>query len=176
MCVSMETKTVIWARRGFVAACAACAISAMYLSRKQFVAWHTDPSVGAYLVPPYRPIGYFMRYAFTHFWLQYVISFVAAWFFFILAKRLNARRNGMIFEKEELYFLAIGLGASGHPGWIFYLLLVFSAYLLAALIGAAAHGATARVSFYYFWLPCAAVTIILNAYLHQYAWYANLLI
>ena len=138
--------------------------------------WHADVAQGAYLVPPYRGIGYFFRYAFVHFWLPYVISFVVAGIFYMGAEWLNKRRHGMLFEKEELYFLAIGIFVSGHPGWIFYLLIVFSAYLLATLISTLAYGPHTRISFYYFWLPCAAVTVALGAYLHQYAWYANLLI
>lgn len=82
----------------------------------------------------------------------------------------------MLFEPEELYFLAAGIFVSGHPAWLFYLCIVFVAYLIASLIATVAHGASARISFYYFWLPCAAVTLILNAYLMQYAWYANLVI
>jgi hypothetical protein len=125
-------------------------------------------------LPPYRPIGYFVRYAFMHFWLPHVLSFTAAMLFFAGAKWLNKRRHSMLFEPEELYFLAIGIFISGNPAWLFYLCVVFAAYLVASLIATAAYGTSARISFYYFWLPCAAVTIFLNTYLIQYAWYANL--
>lgn len=172
----MQANAFVWSRRGLWAACLSVVVYASYASRRQFLAWHADAEGGAYLIPPYRHMGYFVRYAFTHFLLQYAISFVIAWLFFYAGRRLNSLRGGMLFEREELYFLATGLFVSGHPGWIFYILLVLSAYLLASVIGAVAYGARARVSFYYFWLPCALVTVVLNAYLHQYAWYANLLI
>lgn len=138
--------------------------------------WHADTEGAAHLIPPFRPISYFVRYAFVHFWAEYVLSFAVAILFFAGAKWLNTKRHGMLFEPEELYFLAIGLFISGHPGWIFYLLVVFGAYLVATLIGAFAYGLRTRISFYYFWFPCAAVTVALNAYLAQYAWYANLFI
>ncbi len=172
----MEKKIVTWSRRGFWAVCAGFAVYALYLSRAQFLMWHADVAGAAYLLPPYQSISYFFHYAFMHFWMPYVISFAVSWLFFAGAAWLNARRGGMLFEKEELYFLAIGLFVSGHPAWIFYLLVVFSAYLLATLIGTVAYGPRTRISFYYFWLPCAAVTVALNAYLYQYAWYAQLLI
>ncbi len=127
-------------------------------------------------MPPYRTIGYFARYAFTQFWLAYILSFALAMLFFFGAQWLNKWRRGILFEPEELYFLAIGIFISGHPAWLFYLCIVFAAYLVALCIATAAYGVSVRLSFYYFWLPCAAITIALNAYLYQYAWYANLLI
>ena len=172
----MEVNVVLWSRKSFWAICAGYFVYAAYVSRAQFLAWHADTTLGVYLIPPYRGIGYFFRYAFVHFWLPYVISLLVALLFFIGAKWLNNRRNELLFEKEELYFLAIGIFVSGHPGWIFYLLIVFSAYLLASLISTLFYGPHTRISFYYFWLPCAAVTVTLTAYLHEYAWYANLLI
>ncbi len=172
----METKIVVGARRGFWAVCASFAAYAAYQSRAQFLMWHADAKGAAHLLPPYQGMGYFLQYAFVHFWLPYVISFAVAELFFAGAKWLNARREGMLFEKDELYFLGIGIFVSSHPGWIFYLLIVFSAYLLATLISVLSYGPRERVSFYYFWLPCAAVTVALNAYLYQYAWYAQLLI
>jgi len=172
----METKVLIWARRCFWAAVAAVAAYAAYLSRAQFLLWHADVEGAARLLPPYSGIGYFVRYAFVHFWLPYVIALVVAGVFFAGARWLNASRGGMLFENEEPYFIAMGIFAVGHPAWIFYLCFVFVAYLLLTLTLTLMHGAQARISFYYFWLPCAAITIALTAYLHQYAWYAALLI
>lgn len=172
----MENERAVWARRFFWGVVAAVAVHSAYLSRAQFLTWHADAEGAARLLPPYHGMGYFIRYAAVHFWLAYALSFAAAWLFFAGAKWLNARRGGMLFEPEELYFLAIGIFISGHPAWIFYLLLVFAAYLSASLVAALAHGPHVRVSFYYFWLPCAAVTVFLGAYFHQYAWYMQLLI
>lgn len=172
----MEKKIVTWSRRGLWTVCAAYVAYALYLSRAQFLMWHADVAGAAHLLPPYQSISYFFRYAFMHFWMPYVISFAVAWLFFAGAKWLNVHRDGMLFEPEEFYFLAIGLFVSGHPAWIFYLLIVFAAYLLASLIGTFAYGSRTRISFYYFWLPCALLTVVLNAYFYQYAWYANLLI
>ena len=172
----MELKAVIRGRRCFFAVCAIFASYALYQSRAQFLIWHADAEGAARLLPPYHGMGYFLRYAFVHFWLPYVISLIMAGLFFAAAKRLNARRGGILFEDEEPYFLAIGLFAVGHPAWIFYLCFVFAAYLLMALALALMYGAQARISFYYFWLPCAVLIVALSAYLHEYAWYANLLI
>lgn len=166
----------IWSRRGFWAVVAAVAVYAAHLSRAQFLLWHADAEGAARLLPPYSGMGYFVRYAFVHFWLQYVIAFVVAGIFFAGARWLNTRRGGMLFENEEPYFIAIGLFISGHPAWIFYLCFVFVTYLFVTLVGAFVYGAQARISFYYFWLPCAAVTIFLSAYLRAFTWYINLLI
>ncbi len=172
----MHTKALFWVRRSFWAVAIGVAVYAFSLSRAQFLAWHADALGAARLLPPYHGMGYFIQYAFVHFWLAYVLSSAVAWVFFAGAKWLNARRGGMLFELEEPYFIATGIFVSGHPAWIFYLLLVFTAYFLATLICALAYGPHTRVSFYYFWLPCAVLTVLLGAYLKQYAWYAQLLI
>lgn len=169
-------RRLIWARRIFWIIVAAVAVYAAYQSRAQFLLWHADAEGAARLLPPYHGMGYFIRYAAVHFWLRHIMAFAVAGIFFAGARWLNARRGGMLFEEEEPYFIAIGLFISGHPAWIFYLCFVFTAYLLVTLIGALMYGTEARISFYYFWLPSAAVTVLLGAYLREYAWYAQLLI
>lgn len=172
----MERKAVVWVRRGLWATIAGVFIYAAYLSRAQFLMWHADVEGAALLLPPYHGMGYFVRYAFVHFWLEYVIALFVAAIFFTGARWLNTRHSGMLFEDEEPYFLAISLFVVGHPAWIFYLCFVFTAYLLVTLIGALIYGAQARISFYYFWLPSVAVAVFLSVYLREYAWYAKLLI
>jgi len=172
----MQYTIVRYARWGMWAAMSACLLYALYLSREQFITWRSDPYGGAYLVPPFRSIDYFIQYAFVSFWLGYVISFVIAGLCLYGARILNKRRGGMLFETEELYFLATGIMVSSHPGWIFYGALVLITYALATFIASIAYGPHVRVSFYYFWLPCAIITVVLNVYLRQYAWYAYFLI
>jgi hypothetical protein len=165
-----------WARALFAVSVCAVFAYAAYRSRGQFIAWRGDPYLGMYLVPPYRSLGYFFDYAFTRFWLPYIIALGVGLCVAYGARRLNARRGGMIFEPEEPYLMAAGFVLAGHPGWIFYAAITALSYCVASVIAAVAYGVRTRVSFYYFWLLCALATLLVVAYLGQYAWYRSFLV
>lgn len=148
---------------------------ALYRTHAQFIAWQGD-AISKYLLPPYHSLDYFVSYAAMHFWASYGISFIMALAIYIIAAWANARRGGIFFEKEEIYFLALGIFLTGHPGWILYLLVVLIAYVIYSVFAALIFQSLKRVSFYYFWLPCAAATILAGAYMTQFSWYNNLFI
>lgn len=146
---------------------------ALYLTRAQFIAWQGN-AVSKYLLPPHHSIGYFASYAAMHFWASYSISFIIAFVAYIIASQANARRGGIFFEKEELYFLALGIFLTGHPGWILYMVITFFIYFALCILHFALKKEMPRISFYYWWLPCAAAAILMSAYMTQFAWYNNL--
>lgn len=148
---------------------------ALYLTHAQFSAWQGN-EISKYLLPPHAPIAYFARYAFSRFWMPYVISGAMAFLIFWAAWMLNKKFGERFFEQEELYFLALGIFLTGHPGWILYVLITLVTYALYLILTALYTKEMPRISFYYFWLPCAAITILASGYMTQFSWYANLLI
>lgn len=148
---------------------------ALYLTRAQFIAWQSD-ALSIYLLPPYHSIRYFAAYAVFHFWAPHIVSGVLAVLIFWLAQAANKKFNERFFEKEELYFLPLGIFLTSHPGWILYVLIVLSTYVVYSALATLIFRRRERISFYYFWLPCAAAAILVGAYMTQFSWYSNLFI
>ena len=151
------------------------AITTFYLTREQFLTWRAS-ELSKYFIPPYHTIGYFLLYALGRFWAPYIISLAAALLIGIIAWQGNKRRGGLLFEKEELYFLATGIFVVGHPAWILYIVVVLVFYFLLSTFYFLVSRRIERVSLYYYWLPLAAATIVLSIFLRHYDWYANFLI
>lgn len=133
-----------------------------YYSREQFFAWYKAGPPAQYLVPPFTSIGYFLYYVLTRFWASYLASLAAAILFFYAAKKLNKKYQERFFYPEEYYFLALGIFLTGHPGWLFYLFLVLSAYLLISGFKTIILKYKERISFYYLWLPTAILVILIS--------------
>ena len=152
---------------------AAIVLSLAYLSRLQFLTWQAD-AVTRYLLPPYRPAGYFFGYVWLRLWAPYALSACVAAVAYAAASFANRRRGGVFFEYEEPYFLATGILMAGHPGWVAYVVLTLGAYLAVSAVRFAFIRRAERISFYRFWLPCAAVVVALEAVFSGYGWYADL--
>lgn len=146
-----------------------------YLSREQFLVWQAS-EFSKYFLPPYQPIGYFLRYAARHFWASYAVSGVVACIAYGACVWANRMRGNMLFEREEIIFIAAGTLLAGHPGYVAYIMLVASAYMAVSMGRLVMTGKSERISFYHFWLPSAGVAILAQAYFVQYGWYTDLLI
>lgn len=146
-----------------------------YFSRQQFLAWHGS-EYSRYLLPPYQPMSYFLAYIGRHFWAPHIISFVVAVVAYAALCGANRLRGGMLFEREEIIFIAAAIFLSGHPGYVAYIILVGAAYAVISLARLAIFRRDERVSFYRLWLPCAAIIMIARFYLVRYGWYTDLLI
>ena len=162
------------ARWGLVGVVSVVIISLGYLSHGQFFAWQGN-EMSKRLLPPYRSLGYFLYYVGLRMWAPYALSAAAAACAYAAARVLNRVKRGVFFEAEEPYFLAVGVFAAGHPGWMAYVMITMAAYLLFSCAMWALTRRYERVSFYRFWLPCAAVTVALELTLRHYDWYSNLL-
>lgn len=155
--------------------------STVYITYLQFMVWQNNP-FSKYLLPPHASFQYFASYAFMHFWAPYLVSGIIGLMGFWVAGGLNKKFNERFFEREELYFLALGIFLTGHPGWVRYVIVVLLVYMLVSMshslvtIRHTPFVISQRSSFYYFWLPCAAATIIASAYMGQFSWYSNLII
>ena len=125
-----------------------------YQARQQFLLWQSNAPT-SYLIPPYQNISYFLNYAFYTFFAKPVIALLLAIIFLILTMILNKKFQERFFEKEELYFGALGIFLIGYPGLIFYLIIVLLTGLVGALI------TKRRFSAYFLWFPIAIFVILI---------------
>jgi len=146
-----------------------------YTTYLQFVTWQEN-EISRFLLPPHNPINYFIFYTFTRIWLQYLISLIVGLVVLTIAQYFNRKHPERFFYKDEPYLLALGLFLPGHPGWILYLVLALTVHLLVAIGYTLVAKQTQRLSFYHFWLPLAAIAIILDPWLSQFEFYSNLIL
>ncbi|MDD5547775.1 MAG: hypothetical protein PHN74_02690 [Candidatus Pacebacteria bacterium] len=134
---------------------------ALYWSIMQYSVWKNSPASAKYLLPPYQEINYFIEYAFTRFWAPHLISLAMSLLAFFGVKYFNKKYEERFLEREECYFLALAIFLTSHPGWITYLILTLFISLLSSAIYSLKNK-DGRLSLYYFWLPTAFFTIIIN--------------
>jgi hypothetical protein len=136
-----------------------------YYSHAQFLVWLAGPP-GAYLIPPYQGIGYFVFYVLMRFWAPYLLSAGVAGLFLFAMYYGNRRWQERFFYPDEVYLIALAIFMVGNPLWIGYLLVTLLVYCLYVLTRRVITRKNERVTFYYFWLPialiCIAATPLLN--------------
>ena len=126
-------------------------------------------------------------------------------FFLWAMLALNHKYENRFFYNEEPYFGAVAIFLTGWPGWLYYLIILLTLFLIFNFFGtlliknkkselkekdtsegnvANVSGAAinengvnkeARFSLYYFWLPVAVVIIIIMFYAQQNLPYFNVL-
>ncbi|MBI4119784.1 MAG: hypothetical protein HY456_02995 [Parcubacteria group bacterium] len=132
-----------------------------YWAREQFLAWHNAAPPLNYLVPPYRGIGYFLSYGYTHFFMKYLLSFAASLALLFSSKFLNRKFQYRFFEEEEPYIAASALFLSGHPGWLLTIIFVLALSVLLSTFYFLFSSKKERVPLYYLWLPASIFAILL---------------
>ena len=136
-----------------------------YQSYQQFQVWSQN-EVSQYLLPPHQSINYFIFYVLARFFAPYLISLAVAVLFLFSAKALNKKYDERFFEPEEPYFGALAIFLSAHPGWLFYVVFIISAYLLIHFYSLLiTHYSLQRISLYYLWIPTAIFVIIIQRWL-----------
>jgi len=138
-------------------------IYSFYLAYQQYDAWSFG-GMGKYLLPPYTDISYFLFYSLTRIFAPYLISFVISLALLKGLPLLNKRYDGNLFEEDEYYLAALSMFLTGHPGWIFYFLILVAVYLLVHLYSLFREKKQVRVSLYRLWLVVAVVSIFLGSY------------
>jgi len=140
---------------------------ATFQSYQQYRIWN-DSELTRGLLPPYQGAGYFLFYAGTRFFASYAIALIAALVFALAAKILNKKFNERFFEPEEIWLGAAATFLSGHPGWLFYVILLLTFYLLIQ-IGSIiiARDSSSRISLYWLWIPTAMFVIIIINWLQS---------
>lgn len=150
----LRSRRSLWFEYIFIFSVIAVFIFSFYLSYQQYQIWSKN-DISKHLLPPYTSINYFVFYAFTRFFLPYLVSLAAAVLFLFSAKILNKKYKERFFYPEEYYFGALGIFLTGHPGWLFYLALLIILYLFIHLFN------RDRLSTYWLWIPVAIFVIIM---------------
>ncbi len=114
---------IAWAIIGFRV------IFSIFLAVVQYFTWKKD-SFAQYFLPPNRPIGYFLQYAWTHYFLGAILSIIAAFVFYFILMAVKKHR-AEIFEEGEL---ELGLACGLIIGWPNVILFVALAFLLLLVL------------------------------------------
>ncbi|PIR88533.1 MAG: hypothetical protein COU09_01640 [Candidatus Harrisonbacteria bacterium CG10_big_fil_rev_8_21_14_0_10_44_23] len=144
-------------------------------SHQVFVDWISSPPPGRFLAPPFKSISYFFYISYRRFFAPYLLSLIIA--LISLVSILKSKKAmTKVFEKEEPYLITLGIFLSPHPLWIVFITATLALYLLYLLAYFIIRHRIDRLSFYYFWLPAAVITIFTKAYLISYVPWLKVLI
>ena len=137
-------------------------IFAIFLSVLNYFAWKQN-DVSKHLLPPYTPIGYFLKYIFQHFFFKAIVLILFSLAVFLGIEFLNHKFNKTFFYDEEPYLSALGILAVSWPNCLIFLCLVL-------LLGVIAHFIIqkGRLPLLYFWLPCALLVLLLSGIISKY--------
>jgi hypothetical protein len=124
--------------------------------------WLNSPAPARYFLPPHTSINYYLFTIGRRFWLPYIIAVLIALIFLMLMHSIKKERRERIFEKEEPYLIAIAIALVGHPFWIAYLVISLLIYLILSI-----YAKGKRISLYYFWIPIAAIILLLSPLLNS---------
>lgn len=159
-----------------------------------------------FIIPGYSGGTYLLFFLLTRLWGEYIISLISALLFLWAMLALNHKYDKQFFYDEEPYFGAVAIFLTGWPGWLYYLIILLTLFLVFNFFGTilirkrniiseetqAINGSrvnitvaaipeyaadqNARFSLYYFWIPIAIAIILLMFYLQRDLPYYNLLI
>ena len=181
---AMAEKTRFGIRRsgffGFIILFMAGAIifgSALQDSFLQYRLWKSD-AVAKFFLPPYQNFDYFIFYARTHFFNSYLLSLFIGLLFLLAGNYFNKKYGERFFEPIEPYLLAASIFVTGHPGWLFYLIILLTLFLIINFSLSIFHfllnKEIPRTSLYYLWLPAAISIILINRWLIEFLWWQTL--
>jgi len=100
----------------------------------------------------------------VQFFAPYILSFITAILFMLVAARYNKKYAERFFEKEEIKMGGLSLLLVGHPGWIFYFPLVIFVYLMLHIYYQIKRGQGHRIPVYHLWVPTAIFVILISKY------------
>lgn len=135
-----------------------------YQSFQQFEVWSQN-ELSKFLLPPYQSVSYFIFYSFFRFFAPYLISLAAALIFLFTAKFFNKKYQERFFCSEELYFGALAIFLVGHPGWLFYSVILITFYFLLFIFYFLFLKKEKRLSLYYLWIPMGIFVILIGKWL-----------
>lgn len=146
---------------------------ALYLSWQQYLVWKSN-DLSKLFLPPYQNWDYFVFYARTRFFNPYFLSLFIGLVFLWAAKIFNKKYQERFFEPIEPYLLATSIFLIGHPGWIFYLIILLIISLISSLVISYWSLSQRRLPLYYLWLPVAISTILISKGLMALPWWQML--
>ena len=105
---------------------------ACFLTWGQYYAWSHDP-ISQYLLPPHQSINYFLFYAFSRFFLNFLISLVVAAVWYMCLKLLQRYRESL-FDAGEIRLGFLCAFIAGWPHFVLFLPLVFICVIIVSLV------------------------------------------
>jgi hypothetical protein len=139
-----------------------------------------------WLLPPYAPVSYILKYSWQHYWLEPIISILIAFIVFLGIYLFNKKFEGNLFYKEERYLAGLGVLATGWPSCLVFLSLVLFSGIIFHLFNILFLFAkqkywmknqfeenklrfdNIRLSLLYFWLPCALLILLFSDIINRY--------
>jgi len=139
--------------------------------RSQYLAWKGD-NITQFFLPEYQP-GYFTSYSFYRVLAPHLIAFLAALILIYVMIRLNGRKKGMLFEKEEPYLAGLSLFMTNYPGLLIFLALLMLIYLVWHFSSYfKLKDVNERLPLYTLWPSVALLTVVLSSsWLSQTSWW-----
>jgi len=136
-----------------------------YLTTAQYLAMREN-ELAKLLLPPYQGIGYFLiAIVLARIFGPYIISFLMSLLFIWAATRYNRKYDERFFEKEEIILGALSIFLVGHPGWLFYFVILITLYMLIQLYNRFISKKTIeRIPLYNLWVPTAIFVILISKY------------
>lgn len=148
--------------RIFAASVAAVFGAALYSTYLLYEGWRAG-ALTRFFLPPYSGWGYFYSTAGYRFFVPWLISLTLAIAVSRLAERGNRHLGERFFEPEEIGIMRLSFFLVGYPGvWFYAILILLAGTALSAVYTALARG---RAPLYYFWLPLAIATILMQKWL-----------
>lgn len=98
----------------------------------QYYAW-LQSEISKFMLPPYQGIGVLLRYSWTHFWLNALISIGAALLFFIVLRSLHSY-NARYFDTGEIELGLLMALVVGWPGFLVFAPIAFLSVVLISII------------------------------------------
>lgn len=146
----------------FIATAAGLFAGLAYIVYLQYRAWLENPLM-KFSLPPYRGWDYFFSYVGYRAVAPWLTSLLAAIFIARFAEYLNRKFDERFFEREEVWLMMLGIFWTGYPGFLFYIALIllvaaFISFFYTILL-------RRRLPLYYFWMPMAALAILLRIWL-----------
>ena len=128
----------------------------------------SQQGITQWLLPPYSPISYILRYSWQHYWFESIVTIISAVIVFFGIYLLNKKFEKDLFYKEEKYLAALGVLATGWPNCLVFLCSVLFWGIFAHLVFIFFHKRDKRLLLVYFWIPCALLTLLLSAIISEY--------
>ena len=120
------------------------------------------------LLPPYSSISYVLKYSWQHYWFESIVTIITAAIVFFGIYFLNKKFEKNLFYNEEKYLAALGILSVGWPNCLIFLCLVLFLGVALHLISFIFNKRRNRLSLFYFWIPCALLTLLLSDIINKY--------
>jgi hypothetical protein len=171
-------KVVLFSFAGFII------IRSLVLTFLNWWLWSQE-LITQWLLPPYSPISYILKYSWQHYWFESLMTVFLAFIVFWGIYLFNKKFEENLFYNKERYLAGLGILATGWPNCLIFLSLVlflgiiFHLFNILFFFCKRARRAneqveknisqhSIRLSLLYFWLPCALLILLFSDIMNRY--------